>query len=260
MKVYIVAFMNFVLCAVQASRATEFGEVKFVLLVHRDVAVGKVLGRIPDSNDTASGNRLFPCANTYVGMTPRMIVGKLKRYGPQEWVDRRTVLGEAKRHDFAIRNNDYFPPAMIIQAGDTITDPEFGKVKGSEVINSFKVENLQRNLQFSASVKDYRIPQAESWPLKICNGTHFHRLSYVFVMNHNIGNLSDQNGSVTLTDLPCDVALPMQLQYPWLPLADFRLKCSTLCFDEYGRFDVTLNMATQNRHVIHILPAERIEK
>ena len=154
MKLHIMVLISWVLVAAPEARATEFGEVEFVLFVHWDVAVGKVMGRYPESKDIESGSKLFPCANTYVGMTPRMILGKLKRYGPQEWVDRRTILGETKRHDFTIRSNDYFPPAMIIKAGDTITDPEFGKVKGSEESNSFKIENLQRNLQFSAFVKD----------------------------------------------------------------------------------------------------------
>jgi len=73
-------------------------------------------------------------------------------------------------------------------------------------------------------------------------------------MNHNIGNISDSNGLITLTDLPCDVALPMQLQYPWWPPGEFRLESSTLNFDDHGRFDLALKIATKNRHVIHILP------
>jgi hypothetical protein len=235
--------------------AQEFRTVQFELLVHPNVAVGRAIGRRPDPDDKPILDSLFTCANTYVGLPPRMRWGKIKNALPQKWLESVAADVAPTKHELEIRNDDYFPHALAIRAGDSLIDLEFKKLTGVEKINGLKLVGLNANTQFGYEEEEYRIRNAESRPIKVTNGRH-PRLCYVFVINHSVGGISDSDGLVTLSDLPCDVEFPMELQYPWRERAECRLQSDSLEFDEVGRFNLVVRSESENKHVIRILSTE----
>ena len=235
------------------TNAQEFGTAEFELSIHPSVAVGQVIGKYSDSDDASSQDDLIPCANTYVGFSP--IMRKLKRFGPPDWVERVSENPKPKKHHLNVRNDDYFPHALAMRAGDSLLDSEFRKLNGFEKLNGLRFEGLTRNAQFGFSTEEYIFQQAESQPLKVTNDTHRRRLSYVFIMNHSLGGISDSDGRIKLNDLPCDVELPFELQYPWRQRSECRVESDTLDFDESWHFNIVVNPMAQNKHFIKILPA-----
>ncbi len=231
----------------------EFATAEFELLIHPSVAAGQAIGKYSNPDEATSRDDLIPCANTYVGFATRM--RKLTRYGPMAWVERISKNPMPTKHKLDIRNDDYFPHALAIRVGDSLLDSEFPELNGFEKLNGLRFDGLRINGQFGYATAEYVFRHAESQPVKVTNDTHRRRLSYVFIMNHSLGGISDSDGRIKLNDLPCDVELPFELQYPWRPRSECRVESDTLKFDEAWHFSVVIDSKAQNKHIIKILPA-----
>lgn len=238
--------------------AQEFSTARFELWIHPGLHVRPAMGRSPDPDDTGSRDKLVPCATTFVGFSPR--ARKLSKYGPPEWVERVYRKTIPKKHELSIRNDDYFPKALVVHEGDSLVDLEFEKLNGAERLNGLRFEGLTMNMAYGRADEEYVVRRAEPRPVKITNDTHRRRLCYLFVMDHSLGGITNSDGLLKLSDLPCDVPLPMEILFPWLEKPEYRLESNSIKFDENGHFNIIVKSESDNKYVISILPAEPIKQ
>lgn len=133
-------------------------------------------------------------------------------------------------------------------------DPDFRNSKNSyEQLNGIRFRGLTRNSQLEFGQEAYEFRYPENRPVEIRNDSFPDRLAYMFIAAHSCAGLTDKHGILNLPELPCDVDLPMWIQFPWHPLEKIRFESPTLKVSDKGLFKLRVAAGTENRHVITIL-------
>lgn len=202
---------------------------------------------------TQRSTQLSPCANSLITVT--LDQTSAQRLELTDWWQQISVKVKPKRHELQIIQENYSPATFLIRAGDFVVDPEYGKWKNeSEELNGIHFNGIAYNIPQEYGQQSYEFPRAQYHPVEIRHGTFHHRLAYLFITGHTCAALTDVEGSVILPELPCDVDLPMRIQFPWYPTEKTIFESTTLKLNGKGWFKLRVTRGMKNRHVIKILP------
>lgn len=232
--------------------ASEFATAQIEVQV--DSALVKNTTADPEPRSDSVDENLVACPDALIAVVLDRIPAK--QLGVDDWFSEISKPTPTRKHDLQIRDDDYFPKTILIRARDSISDPEYGKWRRPiEQLNGIAFHGSIYNPSQVVVKEAYEFRYAEKGPVKICNGTYHDRLAYMFVVSHSCAGLSNNSGTVKLTEMPSDVDLPMRIQYPWQPLTSIRFDSPTLKVSEKGNFKLRLTSRGENVHVIRILPA-----
>ena len=231
------------------SVSSEFARAHIEVMIDQHIA----MPGNDDVNPQDGTRRMVRCPDALVALRLQRI--EAKRLGLTEWFIVINTPLKPTKHALEIRDGNYFPKTLLIRAGDAVMDPDYGKWKSQiESINGMTFHKMTRSSPAGIPLDAYTIRVPEPNAIEIRNGTYPDRLSYLFVVGDSCAALTDIEGAVTFPELPCDVDLPMQLQFPWQPLEKTRFESQTLKVNDKGRFKLRVTPGAENQHVIKILP------
>ena len=231
------------------SLSSEFARAQIEVFIDQEIAM-------PGNDDVKTQDGISPlirCPDAFISLRLHRI--DAKKLGLTEWFAIINKPLKPTKKPLEIRNGDYFPKTLLIRSGDAVVDTDYGKWKSQiEPINGMTFYKMTRSSPPGVPLDAYTIHAAEPNAIEIRNGTYPDRLCYLFVVGDSCAALTDAEGVAKFPELPCDVDLPMQIQFPGYPLEKTRFESPTLKLNDTGRFKLRVRSGVENRHVIKILP------